>query len=487
MKKIVLRVMAWLMVVAMSCAMVSGAKTVQAASYAGDYSEGYTIPLSALAVYDGDVTMTVEYTEVSGYEYYQLKVFYKDANWQWVELKKSDFAKLDNNLNDWGFIELANGKNSITMTLDEDIVKKAIAEGKGMGIQVYGVIIDDVTFGGKATENKDAAYPGDYALGYTVNTSELQDIKGDVRVTVDYTQVSKGYDYYQLIIFNKVEGWPKLSKSDFAELNHVYNAYDCVELVAGESSMSFVLTESAVKKIVNGGGGLGFQVYGIIINDVTVSSTKEAPEATVTPAPTQAPEVPEEPKTDESGAKIFTYAGQTNKKQVTELSMQPEETVDLCFLGVPDYGDYKCDWVSSNEAVATVDKMGIITAKSQGIAEITLKIGDGTAYTSEPVEVSIITMNLTIGNSANKAMEQITLKKGDTFDFNFYGVTDWSSRKKAYLTEWTTSESAVASVEQATGVLTAEAEGTSVVMFHIYDTEKNILLSSVPVIVVVTE
>lgn len=487
MKKIVLRIMAWIMVIAMSNVMAGSVQTVHAATYAGDYAEGYSIPVSALAVYDGDVTMTVEYTEASGYEYYQFQVFYKSSSWEWKGLKKSDFTKLDNNLNDWGFIELENGKSSITMTLSEEIVKKVIAEGKGMGIQVYGVIIEDVTFGGKATDNKDAAYAGDYGLGYTVTVDELKKTDGDVTVTVDYTQVSKGYDYFQVIIFNKIDGWPKLPKTDYAELNYVYNAYDTIELVAGQSSMSFILKESAVDKIISGGGGLGFQVYGIIINDVTISSEKATP---VTPAPTATPTptaVPEEPKVTESGQKIFTYAEQNSKNRVTELSMQPDEEVDLCFKGVLDYAHYTCKWVSSNEDVATVDNKGVITAKSQGTAEISMLIGDGTVYTSEPVEVSIVTMNITAGTKSNRAMEMVTLKKGSTLDLNFYGVTDWGSRKNAYLTEWTTSDAAVAAVNQSTGVVTAAAEGTSVVIFHIYDMEKNILLSSTPVIIVVTE
>lgn len=487
MKKIVLRIMAWIMVIAMSNVMAGSVKTVHAATYAGDYSEGYSIPVSALAVYDGDVTMTVEYTEVSGYEYCQFALFYKSATWEWVPLKTSDFTKLDNNLNDWGFIELEKGKTSITMTLSKEIVQTAIAAGKGMGIQVYGIIVEDVTFGGKATENKDAAYVGDYGLGYTVSTDALKKVDGDVKVTVDYTQVSKGYDYFQLIIFNKIDGWPKLPKSDYAELNYVYNAYDCVELVVGESSMSFVLKESAVDKIVNGGGGLGFQVYGVIINDVTVSSTKETPEEPAKPTATPTPTPTPTPAVTEDGARIFTYAEQKTKKQVTELSMQPEEKVDLCFMGVLDYASYTCKWVSSNEDVATVDNKGVITAKSQGTAEISILIGDGTAYTSNPVEVSIVTMNITAGTSSNRAMEMVTLKKGSTLDLNFYGVTDWSSRKNAYLTEWTTSNAAVAAVNQSTGVVTAAAEGTSVVIFHIYDMERDILLSSTPVIIVVTE
>ena len=186
-------------------------------------------------------------------------------------------------------------------------------------------------------------------------------------------------------------------------------------------------------------------------------------------------------------AKEFTYAEQNSKKQVTELSMKPGEKTDLCFKGVPDYAKYTCKWISSNEDVATVDGKGVITAKTQGTAKISLVLGDGTAYTSKPVEVTVLGMTLTAGNSTNKAMGVVELKKGSSLDLNFYGVTDWSERKNVYLTEWTTSNVAVAAVDQANGIVTAVAEGIAVVNFYLYDMEKEVLLSSTPVTVIVAE
>lgn len=186
-------------------------------------------------------------------------------------------------------------------------------------------------------------------------------------------------------------------------------------------------------------------------------------------------------------AKAFTYAEQVSKKQVTGLTMKPGEKTDLCFIGVPDYAKYTCKWSSSNEDVATVDNKGLITAKAQGTAKISLMVGDGSVYSSEPVLVTVNGMTVTIGNSSNKAMSVAELKVGDTLDFNFYGVTDWTARKNAYLTEWTTSNEAVAAVSQSNGVVTAVTEGVTVVMLQLYDMEKDVLLSSVPVTVIVTK
>ena len=186
-------------------------------------------------------------------------------------------------------------------------------------------------------------------------------------------------------------------------------------------------------------------------------------------------------------AKEFTYAEQASKKQVTQLEMKDGEQTDLCFIGAPDYKKYTCKWESSNEDVAVVDNKGVITAKAQGVAEITLLLGDGKAYTSTPVTVTVVNMDLTVGNSGNKAMNLVELKKGEAVDLNFYGITDWSSRKNVYLTEWFSSDTEVASVDYANGVVTAVSEGTSVVIFYIYDMEKDVLLSSAPVTVIVTE
>lgn len=194
------------------------------------------------------------------------------------------------------------------------------------------------------------------------------------------------------------------------------------------------------------------------------------------------------PKTVESYATTeFTYAEQDSKQQVTQLELQPNATKDLCFIGVPDYYDYTCTWTSSNEEVATVDQWGVITAKAQGTTEIKLMIGDGSSYTSEPVVVTVISMNLTAGNSTNKAMNFVELKKETTLDLNFYGVTDWSDRKDAYLTEWLTSDASVVEVDQSNGMVTAVAEGTSILIFQIYDMEKDVLLNSMPVTIVVTK
>lgn len=87
-------------------------------------------------------------------------------------------------------------------------------------------------------------------------------------------------------------------------------------------------------------------------------------------------------------AKTFTYAYQTGG-EVSTLSMEKGESIDLRFLGVSDYKNYSRAWVSSNPEVASVDINGVVTAKANGTAVITLRVGDGSAYTSEGVTVTV--------------------------------------------------------------------------------------------------
>ena len=87
-------------------------------------------------------------------------------------------------------------------------------------------------------------------------------------------------------------------------------------------------------------------------------------------------------------AKTFTYAYQTGG-EVSTLSMEVGDSIDLRFLGVSDYKNYSRAWVSSNPEVATVDINGVVTAKTNGTAVIKLRVGDGSVYTSEGVTVTV--------------------------------------------------------------------------------------------------
>lgn len=178
---------------------------------------------------------------------------------------------------------------------------------------------------------------------------------------------------------------------------------------------------------------------------------------------------------------------QGTKTVVTEYELEKAgDEVDFRFLGAPRDWRSTYQWSTSNPEVATVDTAGVVTAVSTGTTIITITAGADASYVHS-VTVTVYNMQLTAGNSKNKAMDTVELKKGKNLDLNFYGVTDWSSRKSAYLTEWVSSNTDVVSVNETNGVITAEKAGVAVVTFCLYDMEKDVLFTSAPVTVVVTE
>lgn len=165
-------------------------------------------------------------------------------------------------------------------------------------------------------------------------------------------------------------------------------------------------------------------------------------------------------------AQNFTYAHQTGGA-VSSLSLEPGNSVDLRFIGVPDYKNFSTSWVSSNPEIATVDSMGVITAKKNGTAIITFRVGDGTVYTSEGVKVTVSDlpeMNISLGTSKDNTFGEYTLTLGNTVDLNFYGVTNWSPT--LYGTKWSSSDETVATVNNL-GVVTPVAPGKTTVTISI--------------------
>lgn len=179
-------------------------------------------------------------------------------------------------------------------------------------------------------------------------------------------------------------------------------------------------------------------------------------------------------------AKNFTYAYQ-NGGAVSALSMKAGEKVDLRFIGVSDYRNYSLKWTTSNPAVATVDKNGVITAVADGTAVITLEVGDGSAYTSQGVKVTVGNapeMNVVLGTSKNNTFTAYQMEIGTTLDLNFYGVTDWSTSR--YTTTWVSSDSKVATVDKM-GIVTPVAAGKATITIAITNKATGVSLNVVPV------
>ena len=83
MRRLKSRFLACLLALAMVCSAFGNMNIThaKAATYPGDYQEGYSISAAELAIFEGDITITVEYELLSGYEYSQIAFFSKMVRW----------------------------------------------------------------------------------------------------------------------------------------------------------------------------------------------------------------------------------------------------------------------------------------------------------------------------------------------------------------------------------------------------------------------
>lgn len=141
-------------------------------------------------------------------------------------------------------------------------------------------------------------------------------------------------------------------------------------------------------------------------------------------------------------------------KTTLELGISEKYTL----LKTTDIADFPFVFTSSNESVATVDDKGTIEAISVGTATITCSAENGLTASCK----------VTIGNMA----QSITLNKtslklgvGETFDLNSY-IPDNTT---AYFRWYTSSNSDVATVKKADGLITAKAVGTTIITCNMYN------------------
>lgn len=119
-----------------------------------------------------------------------------------------------------------------------------------------------------------------------------------------------------------------------------------------------------------------------------------------------------------------------------------------CTVLPEDATDKTVNWSSSNNAVATVNNVGVITAVSAGTCTITATSGDVTATVTitvkKPVEQVVL----------NKS--DVTIKEEETFTFTCTVVPNDASEKNV---TWTSSDSSIATVD-ANGTITGVKAGT---------------------------
>lgn len=119
--------------------------------YTGDYSEGYTIEVSELAGYTGDVKVEVKYTQLSSKDGYAMTCVKVGHDWSWTKLESDDYANIEYALNSWGMMELPKGTSSTTFVLSAATVKDIAANYKKLIFQINGILVDEVTLSAVTT------------------------------------------------------------------------------------------------------------------------------------------------------------------------------------------------------------------------------------------------------------------------------------------------------------------------------------------------
>lgn len=168
----------------------------------------------------------------------------------------------------------------------------------------------------------------------------------------------------------------------------------------------------------------------------------------------EAPEPSPEP-TEELNCTKFTITG-------TEYVFlySRGETTELSFVIEPAEYRNEIEWSSSNDSIATVNNLGVISARRGGTCTITGECGGKsiTAY---------ITCQFTVPDTVlDMNLEDITMSyEGQTADLAIdYDLTE---EQIAY-TVWESSDPAVATVNE-NGVVTAIADGTAIITASIAD------------------
>ena len=171
-------------------------------------------------------------------------------------------------------------------------------------------------------------------------------------------------------------------------------------------------------------------------------------------------------------AKVITYAKQKESKAVEgAFELKVGDSEDFKFLGCPDYkttgSKVNGGWTSSNEAVATVNNKGVVTAVAAGTTEIAYNATGYTGSLFVVVPADSYAVYLADQTTKEKVTAKTLTKVGEQYDLCFIGATGYKSSK--FAASWDSSNKAVATVDR-NGLVTAVAAGEATIYLTI--TEK---------------
>ena len=232
-----------------------------------------------------------------------------------------------------------------------------------------------------------------------------------------------------------------------------------VELTEGESTriIATISPNNATNKTVIWSSDNPY----VTVSDGTITGTKPCT-ATVTA------------KSDDGGktatcsvtvkSKVIQVSGVTLDK--SELTLTEGDTQSLTATVSPENAtDKSVTWSSDNESVAMVSSTGVVIAKSDGRATITVKTNDGekSAICTVTVKAKVIAVT---GVSLDRT--SLTMTEGDTQTLT---ATVSPSNATDKSVTWTSNNTTVATVSSS-GVVTAKTPGTATITVKTNDGSK---------------
>ena len=164
---------------------------------------------------------------------------------------------------------------------------------------------------------------------------------------------------------------------------------------------------------------------------------------------------------------IFPFVVTGVSLSQTEATLAVGETLTLTATVIPEYaanfGASNVTWSSSDEAVATVNESGVVTAKGPGEATITVTTVDGKNTAPCTVTVYIPVTGVTLSQTSAK------LQFGETLTLTATVAPDNAANKSV---TWSSSNQDVATVDE-NGVVTAKTTaGTATIIVTTADGKK---------------
>jgi len=164
-------------------------------------------------------------------------------------------------------------------------------------------------------------------------------------------------------------------------------------------------------------------------------------------------------------ALAVTYQNE-NHYSINEVNLaNVGDKEDLKFLWAPsNWKELGVKWTSSNENVVTVDSNGVVTAVAAGTADVSVAVGTETATVAVNVE-ELPAYTVSIGLGDERSVTEKELEVGESVDFAFYGIKDYSRDKVGalprYLCTWQSDDTTVLSKDNEAGLFTAVKAGTA--------------------------